>query len=469
MVSVQSSWPNQNVDKFPCEPFAQLFHSVLNEILEYNAKCDSSTDSALVQYYFFQIVTHDQLIKFTGKYIELSVSYWRCLFEESFFNLKVLNLALCCNDLILEMIPQHCPQLEYLNATSKYLFRDASSMYRSGNFNTNNRLFQLPVSDAGLYHLQTCKRLRILIINEPRGEHPIATNQITYNGLRHLLRHVPTLEDISYSDIGYVITTNFPNVTSLNLTTVRHIHPTASTMREIFRICRRLTLLHLNGSNTQTTEAAEELMQELCTANHRFTEIEFQNISFGGHFERFFTEFGGNLVSVSLSFTQAELSFQHIVTISLHCPNLRYFLCNNLGRDEQPVAPIESNALHSQPFSKLRSLHLSGSCIDIETILRFCTKHANDLEILKIHELKHIRNIQNATLKCINAPELRLLEFSRLVCTRQCIESIIEQFPCMNFLIVQCRENCADLVERIKSQNYDLVFIIQPIESNMYF
>lgn len=438
------------------------FHSILNDLLAHNSKSDGLTDSALVQYYFFQIVSHKHLTKFSGKCIELSVSYWQCLFEGSFSNLKVLNLALCCNDMILQMIPKYCPHLEYLNATSKYLFRDAPSVYRNA-----NRMLQLPVSDAGLCHLQDCKRLRILIINEPRGEHPIATNQITYCGLRHLLRHVITLEDISYSDIGYVITTHFSDISTLNLTTVRHIHPTASTMRDIFRLCKRILSLNLNGSNSQTTEAARVLANEMCAANQCFNEIEFQNIYFGVRFDEFFNKFGKNLVSLSLSFTQAELNFEHIVCISLHCPNLRFFLCNNISNDPKCIPISQSTPL--RPFTHLRSLHLSGNSVDIENLLRYCTEYACNLEVLKIHELKAIRYFRNGALNAINAPNLRLLELSRLICSRACIESIIEKFSFMNFLIVPCSENCSDLIDRIKSQNYDLVFVIQPIEPNIYF
>lgn len=434
----------------------------MNDVLELNLKSDSSTDSALVQYYFFQIVSHKQLTKFSGKYIELNVSYWRCLFEDSFSNLRILNLALCCNDLLLEMIPKYCPHLEYLNATSKYLYRDTSSVYRN-----SNRMLQLPVSDAGLCHLRACKRLRVLVINEPRGEYPIASNQITYNGLRYLLRYVSTLEDISYSDIGYVITTHFLDVKTLNLTVVRHIHPTETTMREVFRLCKNITLLNLNGSNSQTAEATNALAKEICAANQRFTEIEFQNISFGQYYEQFFSKFGPHLVSISLSFIQAEISFEHIVTISFHCPNLQFFLCNNLLNKSHYTLKNQSKFM--RPFSELRSLHLSGHFIDVENLLRYCTKDASKLEVLKVHELERVRTVENCILNCINAPSLRLLELSRLACSRICIENIIDKFTYMNFLIVQCGENCCDLIDRIKTQNYNIVLIIQPIEANQFF
>lgn len=440
--------------------FSLSIFSVLNDILEYNSKSDSATESALEQYYFFQIVSHNQLRKFSSKYIELSVSYWRSLFEENFLNLKILNFALCCNDVILEMLPKYCPHLEYLNATSKYVFRDAHSVYR------NTRMLHLPVSDAGLCHLKECKRLRVLVINEPRGEHPIATNQITYNGLRYLLNHVNTLEDISYSDIGYVITTNFSNVSTLNLTTIRHIHPTAFTLREIFRLCKRISLLNLNGSNLQTVEESDAIASELCGANQCFKEIEFQNIYLGALFDTFFIKFGENLDSVSLSFTQAEINFESIVTIGMHCPNLRFFLCNNILTDLKCIQNDHRKFL--RPFSKLRSLHLSGSYMNIEGVLRYCTANAVNLEVLKIHELKAIQSFRTEALVSMNAPNLRLLEFSRLICSRLCIESIIEKFKYMNFLIVQCNENCSDLIDRVKSQNYDFVFIIQPKENFLF-
>lgn len=423
-----------------------------------NLKSDGVSDSALVQYYFFQIVSHNQLSKFCGKYIELNVSYWKCLFEENFGNLKILNLALSCNDLVLELIPKYCPQLEYLNATSKYLFRDAPTFYRN-----TNRMLQLPVSDAGLSHLQACKKLRVLIVNEPRGEYPIATNQITYNGLRFLLRHIPTLEDISYSDIGYVITTKFGDVNTLNLNVIRHIHPSESSIREILRLCKNIRQFNLNGL---TSERSTTVAKEICASEHQFKDIEFQNIYFDDYFDAFFAKFGEHLVSISLSYTQAELCVADVITISIYCPNVRFFLCNNLLNKN--CIPIKRSG-NVRPFVQLKSLYLSGCNIEMEVLLKYCTEFAINLEIVKIHELTNIRNVDDVILKCINSANLKQLELSRLLCSRNGIDRIIDKFPKLNFLIVQCTENCNELMQRMRAQNYELILIIKRSSTNPYY
>lgn len=428
---------------------------VLDDVLKCNQKPESNIESASIQYYFFFITCHNQMTEFSSKYIEIKPTYWLDLFSQNFENLKVLNLALTCNDDLLKLIPTYCPNLETLNASSRYVLQHPSiTISGRGYFGIH-----LAVSDAGLRHLKDCKKLRVLVLNEPRGERPIANNHITYNGLRYLLRHIRTLEDISYSDIGHVITTNFEDSRRLNLKVIRHIHPTGSSLRRIFNLCKQIKVLNLRDPTGHTTDPIEEI----CRArDQKFSEIEFQNISFGNHFEVFFKNFGENLVSISISYTCSDdINFNQIVMIGAHCPNLEFFLCNNISNAVSDGSE-GTKLIHFRPFAELRSLHISGMDLDLGKLLPYFTENATRLTVLKIHELCHVRIADKMILNFTHGPCLRHLEVSRLQFTRHGIEMLIEKFINLNFLIVTCTEDCRDLIASIKVQNYEIVMIIKP-------
>lgn len=407
----------------------------------------------MVQYYFFFIISHNQMANFCSKYIEVSPSYWHDLFSANFQNLKYLNLSLSCNDDILRLIPAWCTNLEILNASARYVLKPISAHQGRECIG-----IQLAVSDAGLRHLRDCKKLRALTINEPRGERPSANNHITYDGLRYLLRNIPTLEDISYSDIGNVISTNFYDIEQLNLKVVRHINPTHLSIRRILSLCREIKKLCLR----EPIGDSADIVKEICRAKEQtFNEIEFQNICFGDRFDQFFHTFGENLVSVSISSTVSEnISFDQIAVIGNSCPNLEYFLCNDISKaanDEYVFAACPSSV---RPFAELRSLHISGVDLDLSTLLPHFTKYSTHLAVLKIHELCHVRVADGMLLNCINGESLRQLEVSRLRCSRYGIECLIEKFTNLKFIVLTCTDDCRELIARMKSLNYEIVMIV---------
>lgn len=426
--------------------------------------CSHGINTSVRQYYFFLVVSHKHLTEFCAKYIDLNLSFWECLFNENFLNLRVLNLALSCNDFILKLVPKYCPQLEYLNATSKYV----CSNYSRGRPDSNLRL-QLSVTDTGLSYLQECQKLKTLVINEPRGEELLLMNQTSYDGIRLLLRTVKTLEDISYSNIGYVLSNKLEDVNHLNLTVVRHLDPTEATLKEIFRLCRNIKKLNLIN---YAFESSVEMCEQLCSAPCKFKEIEFQNIHIGHQFEQFFEKFGENLTSISLSYTRSELTFSQIVTIGNYCPSLKFFLCNHL-MDQQYVPNFVKNYTDTKilaPFSQLESLFISGCNIAIDVVVKYCTEYAVNLKILKIHERISINFIDEMLLQFINSRNLRQMELSRrLLCTKAGIEKIIEKYHRLNFLKVHSRDNCTDLLKSMNSQNYDFVLIVNNSHSDSFF
>lgn len=88
-------------------------------------------------------------------------------------------MALSCTDDILRLISVYCPNLEYINATCRYLW------LRMG---PNASAFTLSVTDMGLRFLCECKKLKKITLNEPRSQRTGTRNSITYTG--EYLKHI---------------------------------------------------------------------------------------------------------------------------------------------------------------------------------------------------------------------------------------------------------------------------------------
>lgn len=390
-------------------------------------------------YKFLDCILHDEIRHFEAQQLQINLSYWKGLFDR-FAHLKILNMSLICSDHLLELISEHCPCLEYLNATSKEtFFPRVAYLLSSGGLSQ--------VSDDGLRTLKACQRLRELVINEPRERY--MEKQITYKSLRYLLRKIPSLEDISYTDIVRVIIDDFEDVESLNLRIIRHHNPTAVTLRKAFRLCKKIEQLNLINWDIGSTNSA---IEEICQTEYQLKTIDFQNICFNAQFNRFFEKFGINLKSVSLSQDIAEIDLDHLITIGTHCPNITYLMCSV----KKTYLSINRPDKNLRPFSQLRSLHLMGYNIEIEKLLPFCTGSADKLEILSLNELTRSRRIVDSIiLKSIKSKKLHQLDLGGLVLTRQGIENVINQFENLNSLATYCTEDCRDIMDRMRKSNFE--------------
>lgn len=383
--------------------------------------------------------------------------------HENFSHVKVLDFTLSCNDLILELIAKCCPALEYLNATSKYK-----------QFHNEMRVehLRLPVTDKGLAHLQRCRRLKTLVINEPRGALTrfggrVWSNEITYDGLRNLLKTVKSLEELSYSDVGTVISHSFDDVDSLNLKVVRQFNPTELTLREILRLCGNLEQLTLMCYESDLSTEALDL---LCSSTVKLREIRFQNVCLGAHFPRFFNNFGEHLVDISMSYHDSEITFWHFVSIGNLCPNLKVFVCNQLVSSNSSIGNFakrnicvpKDRPMSHRPFSQLEKLMLCGENIDVVNFLTYCTEHATNFEVLKLHEERTSMNMDEIFINCVKSMNIRHVELSRrLPCGRLGIQQIIRKYSKLEYLKVYCLENCDDLIREYSALNYDFKLIVK--------
>lgn len=444
--------------EFHISLFLHFFNSALTDL--YNLELDHSKRSKtvhrknpLAHFYFLDIVVHDEIQHFEAQHIQINLSYWQCLFNR-FHHIKILNLSLICTDRLLQLVAEHCPCVEYLNATSKATFNVYSLFSKNG--------FQSPVTDDGLMALKSCQRLRELVINEPREKY--AEKQITYRSLRFLLRNIPTLEDLSYTDIVRVIFEDFDDVQSLNLRIIRHHNPTAISLRRAFRLCKKVDQLSLINWDVGPTHDA---IDEICNTDYQLKTIDFQNICFDRQFNRFFEKFGTTLKSLSLTQDVAEIDLDHLITIATNCPNLAYLLSSVKKTYSNRICPSKS----LRPFNKLKSLHLMGYNIELNKLLPFCMADAENLETISLTELTRVRPIvDEVILKYITSKKLRQLDLGGLVLTRRGIENVIDQLENMTSLATYCAEDCKDIMDRMKQSNYNFSIRLMQLddESSSY-
>lgn len=387
---------------------------------------------------------HKRVTHFKAKNHQLKRSYWECLFTKSFHNLIELNLALSCNDDVLQLIAQNCPNLEYLNATCRY------ERVRVG---SNANVYALSVSDLGLSYICDCRKLKIITINEPRSPTYGVKHCLTYAGLRLLLTQIPTIQDISYTDMGSVISKSMEQVETLNLRAIRHFSATDESIREIFRLCRNLEEIHLTFFNSENRDS---IVNQLINSNLKLTTISLVNLNLLSNFDRFFETLGGNLVFLSIANSYQAIRFINLVTIGRTCPNLKYLKYNLIDNCHEYIGDVPSIG----QFKQLESLYITGHEMNLEKVLQFCTENSVNLENLKINEMYTTMCVDQIFLKCLHAPNIQHIEISpKYTFTLDGVRGLLERFKCLNYLNIFCGEDCHEFMNDIRTENYDLTFI----------
>ncbi|KAG4079347.1 hypothetical protein HA402_008039 [Bradysia odoriphaga] len=420
---------------------------ILDDILlcHQTTKNEDLTLSTTDSYYFYRAVLHGNVQKFQAKNHRLTVSYWKCLFKTSFINVRVLNLALSCNDAILKMIPKYCPNLEWLNATCKY-----ERVNQGGNATS----FTLSVTDVGLACLCNCRKLKILTINDPRSAVRGLRNSITYDGIRKLLREVKTLEDITYSDLGTVIAKNMEDVEALNINILRHFNATKASLFEIFRLCNNLQELYLVFFKYDDQQG---VMDELLNSSYCLRALEVQNLNCGNSFVPFFEKIGANLVFLSISNEYEGITFADLMKIGRLCPNLKSFGCSTIDNrsDHFIQRPVNINQ-----FQHLENLFINGLALDLLNVIRFVTENARNFKNFKLEEKLNRTNADHFFDE-ISLPEnVQHIEMGRkLEFSREGVKRLIERFVNLTYLSVYSDEDCSDLVQCYRNGNYDFTFI----------
>lgn len=407
-------------------------------------------------YPFYYVLPNHKLTRFNGKHVSMEIDKWTTIFSLKFNHLVYLNLTLSCNDQILKLIPKHCPVLEYLNATAM--------INLNNDFNINASMFMRLVTDEGIEYLCNCKCLKKFITNNPRSLGRGARNGITYSSFQKLLLNVSTLEDIVYKNIGSVICTNFENVLSLNLKVIRQVQPTVDSIREILRLCKKLEELHLTIFE-QTKVLPDEFFDLIINSECKLKIIKFDGIQLYGYKLNDFLQKCSPYIII-LKLTNINLSANDLKIIGENCLNIRtIWICNIIGTTR------DSNALLNDKieiFSKLNDLSIMYDEIDIENILKYCTKNATTLKELNVCK-KPVSNsneihstllykADELFLNGINISEcLEILEIGKLfVFTKNGIRDILFKYSMLQRLTVYALEDCKDVIDEMQTNNYNM-------------
>lgn len=397
-------------------------------------------------YYLYKILVHNNLTHFQAKSHVLRPSYWTSLFEDGFFgNLRSLDLSHSCSDLVLDLISQHCPQLEILNATCRY---------EQLRYHGNATSFSMPVSDNGLAHLGRCRKLRLLTINEARSCRYGMTSTITHFGIRKLLLEVPTLEDISYSDLGAVIAKDMEHAKTLNLKAVRHYNATTSTLDEIFRLCPRIEKLYLVFFNLENRQPILTQLRQNLNANLK--ALELNNLNFELDFRPFFEHIGERLEYLTLINNNERFYLKNLVIIGRNCPNLRNLHISRINNQpENTVRPVNFGQ-----FAHLKRLCLNGHDLDLRHVMPFCTENAINLQHIQLGGRMLSEVGDPIFLEWIYPKSVRHIEVSPMVLfSKQAIIEMINMYPALICLIVNCLHDCDDLVNKLAAANMQFTFV----------
>lgn len=393
----------------------------------------------------YGMLLHTKVTRFRAKNYSIPISDWQFMFREYFVHLKVLDMALSCSDELLELIPAHCPQLEFLNATCKFE-RVADP---------NNALsFRLAITDVGIGHLRFCRRLRVLHLNEPRSCRRNAVGSLTHGGLRRLLRNVPTLEEINYSDSGNVVSTLMSDVPRLRLKMIRHFCATLATMTEILRLCYQLESLHLKFFNHEPERLdVIDCLIEQCPP---LATLELTNMTICTRMDAFFGKLGASLSHLTLINSQRVYSFADLQTVGRCCGQLQTLglspLCTS-GELLQKPANIGQ-------FSRLERLYLTGRNMHTEMVLTWITENAADFQCLELTDSHGERLMDDMFVDRIDLHGVRKIGvLSPLVYTLDGIRRLVRRYDTLESLHVFCREDCTDFVMEMQTNNYQFGFI----------
>lgn len=398
----------------------------------------------MISYYFFKAILHSGVHRFVSKNTSLNMSYWKSLFSY-FENIIVLNLALSCTDEILELISKHCPNVEHLNITSKYV------TIRSP---TNALGYCITVTDSGLTHLWKCQKLKKITMNEPRSFSKNNMTGITFTGIRNLLLNIPSIEDITYSDLGSVLAKGMENVDSLNIRTIRHFNPTVESIREILRLCTKLNDFFMTCFVIQEYN---DVLDEIIKHAPKLKSLETVHLPFCDKFEQFFTTLGENLIELDVYINAQLISFKEIIILGKCCPNLKSLrYCRISDEEKFALRPVNFGQ-----FSKLEALWIKGEMMDINNILIFCLENAINFESLDIIDQRAPIHCLDEILlkKIISVHVRRFFIIGSLYCTKTGIIQIIEKYRNLEIVQIPTNEDCLDIKESYNSENYNFSLI----------
>lgn len=419
------------------------------------------TESRELCYYYLTLLRNDlQQILLTKQNSEFSIYEWNELFMTNRFEKLVhLDCGRNCTDHVLYLIGLNCPNLQYLNAMS-----------RRKTFVVGNNATQMNdrITDMGLNFIaKGCQKLKCLVINDPRSGYDPHSNHrrhsnptITTSGYRALLKAVPTLEYINYSNIGGLIANGMKDVDRLNLKLIQHYNPSQESVQEILRLCPLVQKFYIVSFHHafDYTDVVAALVQN----DPPLTHLSVRNINARVHIPLLVSHFP-QLTHLTVVETVASVTMDNLIAIGKHLPALRQLVMNEYVPEVMRSFP--KNGFRAQ----LRSLSLSISGPFCEKAVNFCLSQSGntlqDLSLRVTHEdaAEAVTHLGAYLISTFDFPQLTTLQLNpSIVVTIDEILDLMGHFAQLSSFTGSCIDDTTPISCLIKENNLD--FELHPLQ-----
>lgn len=302
----------------------------------------------------------------------------------SMHNLVVLVLFRVCTDEILETVGTNCHKLEEINIVSRMgLVQTTNKLYKA--FNALKLKFF--VSDVGLFYLRNCKLLRKVTMNRILRSHSGGC-MITIAGIRALVKSLPYLQNITYDDMGLVISEQMEDIEQLQLTHLYDFHPRPTSIAAAAKLCCSLQHLCLQFPNQSTVCTATDILELLANSSLRVPILELTHFPFSIEMAYLLKRKGNFLRSLRVESTD-YISLGAVHLIGQACLSLRNLHLKQPLSYVSHTSSLDSYKLfHTEHiFHNLRCLHLGRWSSDLAEVLPLCLLQAKQLETLSVTDI----------------------------------------------------------------------------------
>ena len=296
-------------------------------------------------------------------------------------NLVVLDLHLICTDEILKVVGTNCHKLEQINIVSKW-GRVHTMNQTHESFNALKLKFF--VSDVGLSYLCNCKLLKKVVMNKILRSH-LGGCMMTVAGIRALVKSLPHLQNITYDDMGLVISEQMEDVRQLQLKHLSDYHPQPTHIAAAAQLCCNLQHLCLCFPSQTSVCSATDILESLSKSSLRVPVLELIHFPICIEMAHLLDSKGSFLRSLLIESTD-YISLRAIQLIGQACPGLRNLHLKQLLGDDKQSSSLEiCNLINTQLiFHNLRCLYLGGWNWNPAEVLPVCLLHAKQLETLSV-------------------------------------------------------------------------------------
>jgi hypothetical protein len=208
---------------------------------------------------------------------------------------------------------------------------------------------------------------------------------MTVAGIRALVKSLPHLQNITYDDMGLVISEQMDDVQQLQLTHFRDCHPRPTHIAAAAQFCCNLQHLCLCFPIQTSVCSATDILESLAKSSLRVSGLGLIRFPICIEMAHLLESKGRFLRGLQLESID-YISLRELHLIGQACPGLRNLHLKQLLRENKESSALEMCKLFEtqQIFHNLRCLYLGGWNWNLAEVLPLCLLHAKQLETLTV-------------------------------------------------------------------------------------